>query len=364
MTALFKTLTFQTQLSDDATLEKINVTFEYCKDFDNDGFNDIKITFAVHPDSNSGSEDIIGIAFDLNEALGYDWSKLAIAIDNGPLTTADTDFLVAINGVTNATFPIDIEGGGVNPLVPFDVGVQFNAKGLGDGKTQTGSFILSMEGVDLDAGTLFDGTDWFIRLQSTDGGSKSSKMGGHVNDGDLPECDDHEEPPPPPPENGKGNTPGFWKNHADIFKQETGSAHSVKYEDIFGVDVVGGKNHSDDPTILQALSAGGGGEAALLRASTAAWANATSNDVNYQIDEAALLVAAGETGANYDAVLAMLRTIDADNDDLIDAAEIIAAVQDIYQTGGNFSMADIGAVALAFDTMNNMPSVEKADFLA
>jgi hypothetical protein len=86
--------------------------------------------------------------------------------------------------------------------------------------------------------------------------------------------------------------------------------------------------------------------------------------VNYQIDEAALMVAAGETGADYDSVLATLLIIDSDDDDMVEADEVIAAVQDVYTDGGSFSWSDVGTAALAFDTMNNMPSVEKADFFA
>jgi hypothetical protein len=163
----------------------------------------------------------------------------------------------------------------------------------------------------------------------------------------------------PEPENGTGNTPGFWKNHADLFLQETGSTHGGRYELVFSIDVVGGKNHSADPTLLQALSAGGGGEAALLRASTAAWANARSDDVNYRIDEDA---------TDLSGVINTLKMIDLDSDDYLTADEIIKAVQDVYNDSDAitdfFSFSDADLLASALDAMNNMPSVEKADFFA
>jgi hypothetical protein len=47
---------------------------------------------------------------------------------------------------------------------------------------------------------------------------------------------------------GEGQTPGFWKNHGAIFKQEMGYSVNVRYEVIFGVDVKGSKLFSANPT--------------------------------------------------------------------------------------------------------------------
>lgn len=562
MAEISRTLVFQTNLAD-GTLEKINATFDYCKDYTGDGLHDIKVTFSVADESYSGTEDLLGVAFDVANFPG---GLKVVQIDNGAVDDSSIDELVSNNGVNNSTFPgLNMSGGPINNLVPFDVGVIFSDGGEGtDGATRTGSFVLSADTA-LDAGILLDNSDFYIRLQSTNegptgNGGGSAKMGGHVNDGDLPECpvgvieghkyldengaaeggrdaktglegwtiklyedgdangdgtanelvgttttaadgsykfeelfygnykvteelksgwynitdltittslssadkeetvdfyntekggiggkkvidtdgdthttddqsagkgwtielykgdtkvgttetgedgsfafsglelgtytvkeiaqdgftnitsmevtvDDldssgeivggvnfYNKPDAEEPENGMGNTPGFWKNHAAIFAQETDSSHSAKYESIFDVDVVGGKNHSADPTLLQALSAGGGGEAALLRASTAAWANATSDDVNYRIDEDA---------NDLSGVINTLKMIDFDSDDFLSADEIINAVQDVYNVSGAetdfFQFKDAGLLASALDAMNNMPSVETADFFA
>lgn len=85
---------------------------------------------------------------------------------------------------------------------------------------------------------------------------------------------DCEPPPPPPPGGTEGCTPGYWKarQHFDAW---VGYMPNDSFEAVFGVDVPG------SPTLLDALSAGGGGLDALMRHATAALLNAASPDVAY-----------------------------------------------------------------------------------
>ena len=60
-----------------ASDERIKVFIEYGEDFNGDGFNDIKVTLSVDDVSNSGTEDMIGVAFDIGDdslisSLGLD----------------------------------------------------------------------------------------------------------------------------------------------------------------------------------------------------------------------------------------------------------------------------------------------------
>ncbi len=185
---------------------------------------------------------------------------------------------------------------------------------------------------------------------------------------------------------GRGNTPGFWKNHIAIFEQETGRSGDDLYEDVFGVELKfdgkGGERkqkYPDDPSLAEALAAKGGGEGALLRASTAALANAASDDVNYKYgDSDSLVIGVGEaTGIDPDSdpaafvaafmdIFETLELIDRDDDGFVDEGEVILAMQDVYDDIGAddaFDFGDANDVAKAFDAMNNMPSVETADFL-
>ena len=124
-------------------------------------------------------------------------------------------------------------------------------------------------------------------------------------------------------EPGTGQTPGFWKTHKAIFNQElkdylnTNNAFNLKYEDVFDVtlhfDGVGKKPaYPTDPTLGQALSALGGGEGLLLRASTAALANAASDDLHYAYADLNLSGSALDT----------MHFIDVDLDGILSADEV------------------------------------------
>lgn len=81
----------------------------------------------------------------------------------------------------------------------------------------------------------------------------------------------------------EGCTPGYWKNSPGCWEC---FAPSALFDDVFSVDVelrTGGKktNTTDDPTLMQALNANGGGINALARHAVAALLNACDADINY-----------------------------------------------------------------------------------
>ena len=87
---------------------------------------------------------------------------------------------------------------------------------------------------------------------------------------------------PKPPKGGEGCTPGYWKQdqHFDSWVEfEPGDF----FEAVFGVEDVtvraGGRSTIDNPTLLEALNATGGGVNALARHAVAALLNASNPDV-------------------------------------------------------------------------------------
>lgn len=77
-------------------------------------------------------------------------------------------------------------------------------------------------------------------------------------------------------------TPGFWKNHPDVWAP-TGYSPGDSFEAIFGVDVPG------TPTLMDAISANGGGISALERHAVAALLNAAHPDVDYPLTVAEVI---------------------------------------------------------------------------
>ena len=352
MTARSTTYTFDYKASTDSTPETIEATFEYCQDFTGDGFDDVKVSFNILHDPNA---DLIGVAFDINNdaVSGLTVGQITANGVAGPYAALiDANRISDNPGMTDPGF--NTTGG--TSEEPYDIGVKFGDQGGRDGVVQTASFVISGTG-DLDAEALFDGSDWWLRLQSTGVDSNgSAKIQDDPNHPiDLLPCTDE-----PPPEHALAQSPGFWKNHLDLFQQETHLGPDTRYESVFGVNVVGSTRPfvSSDPTLSEALGAQGGGEAALLRSSTAALANARSDDLNYFMDAAQLADAAALVGTNVTTVWSTLEKIDTDDDLHISSAEVIGAVQDVYTGGGQFAWADVGLVAFAFDTMNNMQHLD------
>jgi uncharacterized repeat protein (TIGR01451 family) len=83
-----------------------------------------------------------------------------------------------------------------------------------------------------------------------------------------------------PPPGGEGCTPGFWRQ-PQHFDSWVGFEPSDSFEDVFGVDVTltVARQTVDDPTLLQAVRAQGGGVNALARHAVAALLNASNPDV-------------------------------------------------------------------------------------
>ena len=174
-------------------------------------------------------------------------------------------------------------------------------------------------------------------------------------------------------------TPGFWKNKGavdtdgvngpmkSVFHQETGFHLGTQYEVAFqlndgavGTARIDGNKTSADPTLHEALKAQGGGEGAFLRASTAALANASSDDLHYSFCEDEMMFSA--------AIRDVLNKADLNDDKELSASEIINLVQDVYNDNDAdtnlFNKTHFGAVASALDAMNNMGGAEYSDFFA
>ena len=92
------------------------------------------------------------------------------------------------------------------------------------------------------------------------------------------------EPPPPGcEEGGDGCTPGFWKqpHHLQFWCDAYSPEDHV--DDVFGVTSTG------NPTLLKALSTGGGGEIAFLRHAVAALLNSCHDEVDYAFSTATVI---------------------------------------------------------------------------
>jgi hypothetical protein len=306
--------------TDGGTVEVINLKFEYCADFTGDGFADVRVTATVAPESRSSGgtiEDLRGLAFDLDSSV-YSLSDLQISDitileaqapnseNTSPFSPAS---IIDKDGIGDGVDPepgFNINGGDLKGL-NFDASVELSGNGASDGTVQSASFVISSAGVDINAEALLDGTDWFARLQSTDGGGGSSKM--LLTDLDLPACIEE----PPPNEDYQGLTPGYWKTHGpdapggqenDWDNDYVTNAIEVTDRPVYGDSaltfdqlIFGGGLQSDgvtwdidpskavlfrgDLSVAEALSAQGGGKYELARHSMAAMLNSRDEDVNY-----------------------------------------------------------------------------------
>ncbi|MFP5274128.1 DUF7507 domain-containing protein, partial [Coleofasciculus sp.] len=185
------TTQFTTQLG--ASNELINVTIEYGQDFDNDGFNDLKVTLSLDPSSNSGTDDLLGVAFDINSIYNPDALNLQILniqrSEQSNTESLSTFAPTSVIGEEKITDNSNLVSGGnnldpgfqVDGAEPFDIGIKFSEQGSGEGIVQSASFVISSSTQDLDE-TLLENTEWYVRLQSTDGGQESAKTGGVIGD--------------------------------------------------------------------------------------------------------------------------------------------------------------------------------------
>ncbi|MEQ9623412.1 DUF7507 domain-containing protein [Coleofasciculus chthonoplastes] len=185
------TTQFTTQLG--ASNELINVTIEYGQDFNDDGFNDLKVTLSLDPSSNSGTDDLLGVAFDINSIYNADALNLQILniqrSEQSNTQSLSTFAPTSVIGEEKVTDNSNLVTGGnnldpgfqVDGAEPFDIGIKFSEQGSGEGIVQTASFVISSSTQNLDE-TLLENTEWYVRLQSTDGGQESAKTGGVIGD--------------------------------------------------------------------------------------------------------------------------------------------------------------------------------------
>ncbi|MGE5657447.1 MAG: hypothetical protein ACM37W_12635, partial [Actinomycetota bacterium] len=171
--------------------EPIKANFDFGQDFNNDGYNDIKVTLTLDPAANSGTEDMLGVAFDIanNAVSGLQIPTSLIVRSEQSSTQSLSTFTPTVliqadkvgtgNGLTDPGF--NTSG---NTAEPYDVGIKFSDQGLSEGIVQTASFIITKPTTNLDK-SLIENTDWLVRLQSTDGGSSSAKTGGSI--GTIPD---------------------------------------------------------------------------------------------------------------------------------------------------------------------------------
>lgn len=367
-----------------STTESYLITVTYNEDLNGDGFNDIGFKVEQTGGTYSGTEDIKGLFLDLNDQWfidnGLDITQLSVQDTSGvPLagniaTINDTGDFSLLDG--------NIDGSISSLLGAGDYDLGLSLWNDSDPSTTSTEFVISYSGQDIDADQFMDedpdgGHNVLIRTQSTDGGDGSAKTGGTLI---------IDPPPPPPPPGGcggHGQTPGFWKTHEDIFESETGISADTSYAELFGIDPIalkigGGKNAViiEDPDVMDALDANGGGEFALMRSSTAAYANAQSDDVYYSfadddtigdaiIDVYNLDVDDPNFAATYqdkfDQTMMVLEDIDTDDDEMLSSGEIITAVQNVYDDTIS-EPYDVKLLAAVLDTMNNMPSIDVNEF--
>ena len=130
-----------------------------------------------------------------------------------------------------------------------------------------------------------------------------------------------------------GCTPGFWKNNAD--KKEAvawpdgvspdQSLESIGFDGFMvDPDKSPGGNTGDDATLLEALQAKGGGEAALMRAAVAAVLNALHPDVDYELGN-------GQAGA--DAIIATVNATLAGEPGALSISELATLLDDANNAG-------------------------------
>src|SRR5919199_1786050 len=170
-----------------STNEPINADFDFDQDFTGDGSNDIKVTLTLNAGANSGTEDMLGVAFDVagNATNGLQIPPGLIQRSQQgnaqqTLSTFNPTVVIGANQVS--------DGGPLNPgfntsgggsAEPYDVGIKFSDQGAGEGIVQTASFVISKPGANLDK-SLIENTNWWVRLQSTNGGGGSAKTGGVI----------------------------------------------------------------------------------------------------------------------------------------------------------------------------------------
>ncbi|KAF5836966.1 hypothetical protein DUNSADRAFT_5195 [Dunaliella salina] len=189
--------TFTTRFENHAgsTEEVILFRLDYDVDVNADSPKDLVVTVGVAPESNAGFEDFLGLAIgnltawaatiDLTVA-NITTALMPTAASNLTLSTFEPVFLFDYQKITSKNSELPTPASGRKPPSipikskdgPFDILIGTNEQGLGDGAVQRFSFVLTAC-IDLTK-DLLQNTEWYARLQSTDGGEGSAKTFGAV----------------------------------------------------------------------------------------------------------------------------------------------------------------------------------------
>jgi hypothetical protein len=124
--------------------EIIDLTFEYCGDITGDKFDDVRVTLALNPASNSETEDIVGVAFDVNELDKLEILEILRNTSYGSVTTTPPVVVMGANQVSDDPDPqgtlglldpgFSTSGGNLGEDgEPYDVGIRFGELGASDG---------------------------------------------------------------------------------------------------------------------------------------------------------------------------------------------------------------------------------------
>ncbi|MEG4494997.1 hypothetical protein [Microcoleus sp. D3_18_C4] len=161
--------------------EPINALFEFDQDFTGDGSNDIQVTLSLNPGANSGTEDMLGVAFHVanNAVSGLQIGNIVRSEQSNTqtLSTFNPTVVIGANQVSDSG-PLNpgFNTSGSGSAEPYDLGIKFSEQGSGEGIVQTATFVISKPGAPLDK-SLVENTNWWVRLQSTNGGGDSAKTG-------------------------------------------------------------------------------------------------------------------------------------------------------------------------------------------
>ncbi|MEG4086673.1 DUF7507 domain-containing protein [Microcoleus sp. POL10_C6] len=164
--------------------EPINALFEFDQDFTGDGSNDIQVTLSLNPGANSGTEDMLGVAFHVanNAVSGLQIGDIVRSEQSNTqtLSTFNPTVVIGANQVSDSG-PLNpgFNTSGSGSAEPYDLGIKFSEQGSGEGIVQTATFVISKPGAPLDK-SLVENTNWWVRLQSTNGGGDSAKTGGVI----------------------------------------------------------------------------------------------------------------------------------------------------------------------------------------
>jgi hypothetical protein len=168
--------------------EPIHAVFDFGQDFTGDGYNDIQVMLKLDAAANSGTEDMLGVAFHvagdavsdleipLNLIQRYQEGNAQQTLSNfTPAFVKGANQVSDANGFLNPGFSTSADGS----ASAYDMGIKFSDLGSQEGIVQRASFVMSRQGAHLDK-SLVENTNWLVGLQSTNGGSESAKMGGFI----------------------------------------------------------------------------------------------------------------------------------------------------------------------------------------